>query len=116
MTDPGVLVRFPLDGGGEVIVETAEDGPGVVGAGRADGTLADSTTTFDRALDGVRGAADAALRAFGSLAQRPDEVQIQFGVKLTAQAGAVITKTGVEGHLQVTVTWSGRREPAPEAP
>ncbi|MER7398759.1 CU044_2847 family protein [Streptomyces sp. NPDC000151] len=114
MTDATGLVRFPLDGGGEVIVETADEGAGTVGAGRADGAVADGTTTFDRALDGVRGAADAALRCFGSLAQRPDEVQIQFGVKLTAQAGAVITKTGVEGHLQVTVTWSGQRPQAPE--
>ncbi|MFI9027497.1 CU044_2847 family protein [Streptomyces sp. NPDC053560] len=39
---------------------------------------------------------------------------MQFGVKLTAQAGAVITKTGAEGHLQVAVTRSGQRAAAPE--
>ena len=103
------LLRFPLDGGGEVTVEARPDASGMVGASTGDGAIATGTSTFNRALDGVRGAADAALRSFGSLAQRPDEVQIQFGVRLTAEAGAVITKTAVEGHLQVTVTWSGDR-------
>ena len=101
------LLRFPLDGGGEVTVEARADEAGMVGASRGDGAIATGTSTFNRALDGVRDAADAALRSFSTLAQRPDEVQIQFGVRLTAEAGAVITKTGVEGHLQVTVTWSG---------
>ncbi|MEV0369201.1 CU044_2847 family protein [Streptomyces sp. NPDC050636] len=114
------LLRFPLDGGGEVTVEARPDESGMVGASRGDGAIAAGTTTFNRALDGVRDAADVALRSFSSLAQRPDEVQIQFGVRLTAEAGAVITKTGVEGHLQVTVTWcgdhSGRRRETPEAP
>ncbi|POX52435.1 CU044_2847 family protein [Streptomyces sp. Ru72] len=100
------LVRFPLQDGGEVLVEARENEPGLVGASRADGVVATGVTTFDRALDGVRGAADAALRSFRGLAQRPDEVQIQFGVRLTAEAGAVIAKTGMEGQLQVTITWS----------
>ncbi|MFJ6749845.1 MULTISPECIES: CU044_2847 family protein [unclassified Streptomyces] len=107
MTDE--LLRFPLDGGGEVTVEARADEAGMAGASRGDGAIATGTSTFNRALDGVRDAADAALRSFSTLAQRPDEVQIQFGVRLTAEAGAVITKTGVEGHLQVTVTWSGGR-------
>ncbi|MEU2748191.1 CU044_2847 family protein [Streptomyces collinus] len=100
------LVRYSLEDGGEVLVEAQGDTSGLVGASRADGAVVDGVTTFDRALDGVRGAADAALRSFRGLAQRPDEVQIEFGVRITAEAGAVIAKTGVEGQLSVTITWS----------
>jgi hypothetical protein len=30
---------------------------------------------------------------------------IKFGVKLDAEVGAVIAKTGVEGHFEVKLTW-----------
>ena len=40
------------------------------------------------------------------MARKPDEVEIEFGVKLNAEAGALIARTGTEGHFQVTVRWS----------
>ncbi|MFJ4774277.1 CU044_2847 family protein [Streptomyces uncialis] len=35
----------------------------------------------------------------------PDEVQIEFGVSLSSQAGAVIAKSEAGCHLKVTVSW-----------
>jgi hypothetical protein len=40
------------------------------------------------------------------MARQPDSVEMTFGVKLDAQAGAVIAKTGVQGHFEVKLTWS----------
>lgn len=39
-------------------------------------------------------------------------VQVEVGVKLTARAGAVIAKTGAEGHLETKLTWT--RDLGPE--
>lgn len=64
----------------------------------------------------MRDAADAALGRFRAMPQRPDTIQIQFGVKLTAEAGAVIARTGVEGQLVVTVTWEGGTVAPPPVP
>jgi hypothetical protein len=37
---------------------------------------------------------------------RPDEVVLEFGVKLAGEAGLpLVTKGSVEGSIQVTVTW-----------
>lgn len=36
---------------------------------------------------------------------RPDEFEIQFAVKLDAEAGAVLTKAGAEAQMQVTMKW-----------
>jgi len=33
------------------------------------------------------------------------EVQVEFGVKLDVEAGALIAKTGVEATINVTLTW-----------
>lgn len=35
----------------------------------------------------------------------PHEITVEFGIKLTAEAGAVITKTAGECHLNVTLLW-----------
>ncbi|MEH1167295.1 CU044_2847 family protein [Micromonospora sp. CPCC 205539] len=98
------LRRFELDGGGSVVVEV--DGkPGVTSASPAGKVVREARATFDRALGEVRDAASAALRQFQSMAHRPDEIEITFGVQLTAEAGAVIARTGVQGQLSVTVRW-----------
>jgi Trypsin-co-occurring domain 1 len=36
----------------------------------------------------------------------PREVQVEFGVELTAEAGAVVSKAGGGCHLTVTLTWA----------
>jgi hypothetical protein len=99
-------MRFPLEDGGEVVVEVDDDDPGVGRVGRLGDAAARVSSTYDQALDGVRRAADATLRQFRQLATRPDQVEVEFGVKLTAEAGAVIAHTGGEAHLTVRLTWS----------
>ncbi|MFD9075758.1 CU044_2847 family protein [Streptomyces lasiicapitis] len=61
---------------------------------------------FESALGNVRGAAMSALRTFRDHALDPDGIELEFGVKLSAAAGAVIAKTTAEGHLTVKLTWS----------
>ena len=98
------LRRFPLDTGGSVVVEV--DGkPGVAPAANAGKTVREAQVTFDRALTEVRDAASAALAQFQSMPHRPDEIEIKFGVQLTAEANAVIARTGVQGQFEVTVRW-----------
>ncbi len=39
------------------------------------------------------------------MARQPDEVEITFGVRMDAQVGAVIAKTGIAGNFEVKLTW-----------
>lgn len=100
------LMRFDLTGGGSVLVEVDDDERGVVRAARTRGAVESAATSLSVALTGVRDAAAEALRQFREMATAPDEVQLEFGVRLNAEAGAVIAKTSAEGHLTVTLTWS----------
>ncbi|MBV9024856.1 MAG: hypothetical protein JO362_13960, partial [Streptomycetaceae bacterium] len=36
----------------------------------------------------------------------PAEIEVEFGVDLAVQAGAVITKSTAHGHLKVTMKWT----------
>ncbi|WP_410596462.1 CU044_2847 family protein [Amycolatopsis sp. lyj-23] len=96
------FVRFPLAGGGSVVVEV-EGEPGLEQASAPSGVLRKATTTFEHALREVREAAAAALTQFRDLG--PDEVELKFGVKLDAQAGAVIARTGLQGQFEVKLKW-----------
>jgi hypothetical protein len=103
------FVRFPLTEGGSVVVEVEAE-PGLERASVPSGVLRKATTTFEHALSEVRTAAAAALAQFRDLG--PDEVELKFGVKLDAQAGAVIARTGLQGQFEVKLKWV--REPSTE--
>ncbi|WP_433545129.1 CU044_2847 family protein [Streptomyces sp. CA-294286] len=99
-------MRFETADGAEVVVEVDRVAPGAKLVARGSNRLAQAGETFDGALQGIRSAADAALRVFREGPLRPDGVELEFGVKLTGEAGAVIAKTAVEGHITVKLSWS----------
>ncbi|GGS44263.1 CU044_2847 family protein [Streptomyces cinerochromogenes] len=110
------LVEFTTEDGALVVVEgagTTRSGARLVS--RGDGP-AQAARTFEGALDGVRAAAAAALRVFRDGSLRPDAVEIEFGVRLSAEAGAVIAKGSAEGHLVVKLSWSPGQQPEQAAP
>jgi hypothetical protein len=107
------LLRFELEDGGSVVAQVDHVGPGVVAAASAGDVVRRAAGSFDAALDGVRNAAAATLRQMSTLAQRPDEVTLEFGIQLDAEVGAVLARTGVQGHIQVQLTW--RRAESPTA-
>ncbi|MFJ1614329.1 MULTISPECIES: CU044_2847 family protein [unclassified Streptomyces] len=117
------LMEFTTDSGATVTVEVDRHTPGAhpVALGD-DNTLARAGRTFDSALTGIRSAAESALAVFRDGALKPDGVELEFGVKITAEAGAVIAKSAVEGHLVVKLSWSPGATPetpavpAPPAP
>ncbi|MFG3292662.1 CU044_2847 family protein [Streptomyces sp. NPDC048179] len=102
------MMEFKTEDGAVVVVESADSGPGSRPVSRDGGTgpAAQTTRTFEGALDGVRAAAQAALRVFRDGALQPDSVELEFGVKLTAEAGAVIAKGAAEGQLVVRLSWA----------
>ncbi|MFF8641347.1 CU044_2847 family protein [Streptomyces sp. NPDC015345] len=108
MTD---LIRWESDEG-PVVVEVDSRDPGFRSVSRRgdSGEVHDVEGRFESALGHVRGAALSALRTFRERALDPDAIELEFGVKLTAAAGAVIAKTSAEGHLTVRLTWSRERE------
>jgi len=98
------FARFPLENGGSVTIEVDER-LGTVRAGKAAAVVQEVAESFERTLGEVRDAASAALGQFRSMAQSPDEVEIKFGVKVDAQVGAVIAKSGLQGQFEIKLKW-----------
>ncbi|MFF4797031.1 CU044_2847 family protein [Streptomyces sp. NPDC001351] len=110
------LMEFRTEDGARVVVEGVESETGHRLVSRGGGPV-QAARTFEGALDGVRAAAESALRVFRDGSLRPDTVELEFGVKLSAETGAVIAKGAAEGHLVVKLSWSPEQSrPTPEPP
>jgi hypothetical protein len=107
------LVRWETEHG-SIVVETGSTEPGMKPVSRGDGRIQQASERFEDAFRHVRDAAESALAALRGGALDPDTVELEFGVKLNAAAGAVIAKTSVEGHLKVKMTWGEPKAAAEE--
>lgn len=99
------IAAMPLDDGSTVLVEVADD-TGIERVGRADTVVREASETLQEALARVRPAATAVLRSVREMTQPPDTVKLEFGVKLTAEAGVVVARTSGEANFKITVEWS----------
>jgi hypothetical protein len=108
------LVEFPLEDGGTVVVE-------VSGAGSADGdvrrgwgdrdvrVVEQAQQSFERAVQRVQPAVHGLLQQLRSLAETPDQVQVEFGLQLSAEVGAFVAGASSSGNFKVLLTWNRRR-------
>ena len=100
------LVAVPLEEGGTVVVEIEEPPSGVVKVGRAGEIAGRAAQSLEAALNSVTPAARSALSKLREAG--PDGVILEFGLRLTAEAGAVITRTTGECNFKVTLRWERR--------
>ena len=107
------LVEFPLEEGGSIVVEVDEpESAGTVRAGRGD-SIVKAKETLEEALTTVLPVTKSIVEKLRSIGNKPDEIEINFGVKLSAAAGAVIAAASAEANFDVTVRWTGKKEEAP---
>jgi hypothetical protein len=97
------IARFETRDGMSVLVEVDEDAFGIERAARGRNGLIAASRGLEAALDEVRPAVQALASALRGLA--PREYQVQFGIKLNGEVGAVVARTGLEGHFNVTMAW-----------
>lgn len=97
------VLRYEV-GSGTVLVEVDENSYGVDHPARNEQGILDAGRRLEEALASVRPAATAAVEAMRELA--PEQMQIEFGVKLSGYAGAIIARTSADGHFILRMSWS----------
>ena len=101
------LIEFPLEDGGSILVQVDEPTPegGVVKAARPGEVMKRAGQTFESALDKIKPAAGAIISRLRGLADPPDEIEVEFGLTLNAEAGAFVAAAGAEANYTVKLTW-----------
>lgn len=105
------LVEFPLDDGGSVFVEIAEQGRGDGeirrGWGDRDSRVVEQAQqSFERAVHRIQPAVQGLLQQLRSFAETPDQVQVEFGLQLSAEVGAFVAGASSTGNFKVSLTWN----------
>ena len=102
----GRLVEFPAEDGSAVLVEVSDRSTGVVVRGIHGPSVSErAQRTFEDAIYRVQPAMHAVVSHIQSAAQSPDEVQVEFGLNLHAEAGAFIAAASATANFTVTLTW-----------
>jgi len=105
------LAKFVLPDGSSIVAEVddepIESSRVMRGGGIASSEMVvKANESFESALDRVRWAAEGLLDRLTSLASPPDEVKVEFGVKLNAETGAVIAKAATEANFKINLKWT----------
>ncbi|MCZ2526251.1 CU044_2847 family protein [Streptomyces sp. NPDC059506] len=110
-------VEFPLEDGGAVLVRLQEEPwpdsvvtRGVSGAAAVE----QAERTFESAMDTVRDVARSVAARVRGFPGGPDELVVEFGVEMSAKAGAVVTAVGASAQLKVSLKWQA--PPKQQAP
>jgi len=93
-----------VDPGPIILVEFDQKGLAKVTA-RPEDMAEKSARAVDRAMDTIQAMAARVAATVKGLAEKPQEVEVDFGLKLDAVAGALIARTGVEASINVKITW-----------
>ena len=105
------LVEFSSDGDESILVEVEipEDEEGDEEATR-DGEVKKASKSFKKALAAVKPIAETLIEKCTGLSKRPQEIEVEFGIKMNAEAGVVVATTGVEANFKVTLKWKQAQE------
>jgi hypothetical protein len=110
------MTTFGINQDAPVLVEF-EPQPGVVRASLApEDIFAQSAAALDSAMNTIYHMARRVTATIDALVDRPTEVEVAFGIKLDAEAGAFIAKAGVEGSISVKLTWERSEKPVAVIP
>jgi hypothetical protein len=106
------LIEFDLQDGGVIVVEVDEPEPegGFELTARPGGIVTRTGQTFEDMLERIKPAASAIIGKLRGLSDPPDEMTVEFGLKMSAEAGAVIAVAGAEANYKVTLSW--KRKPS----
>lgn len=111
------LVEFDLGGEGKILFETGPEADvvssrrpgdparkGVAARGKGKEELVEKASqSLEDALDHIRPAAQLIVDKLRDVS--PQEIEVEFGVRLEAEAGVVITKTKAEAHFKIVLKW-----------
>lgn len=105
------LAKFVLPDGSSLVAEVDDESVDTTrvmrgGAVTSSEIVVKANESFETALDRVRWAAEGLLARLTSLASPPDEVAVEFGVKLNAETGAVIAKAATEANFRINLKWT----------
>ena len=107
-------VDFPLEQNTTIRVEVeSPEASGVVRGGGSRGpqdVVESASVAFEQALAKLKPMCAAIVRQVRESVEQPEEIAVEFGVKLSAEAGVILTSTSGEANLKISVKWKRKEQ------
>jgi Trypsin-co-occurring domain 1 len=105
------LLSFPAEGGGTILIESDDPLPQgeVTRSLHPVNAIDTAQETFEAAVQRIKPAASAVLSTLRDL-NTPDEIEVEFGIKLSASAGAFIASADSEATFNVRLNWKRKEQ------
>ena len=101
------VIEVPLEEGGSILVEVDETPELPVTRGLGSSAAAPPVSApLEQMLAGLGPATRALIAQVRTLADSPHEVELEFAVKLTAEAKIVIARVGGEANFRIALRWT----------
>jgi Trypsin-co-occurring domain 1 len=101
------LLEFKSEQGGAVFVEVDQlpSGP-VTRGGRPEEAVVEAGEGLEQVLARLGPVVTAIVRRLREAPDWPDQIEIEFGVRLSADANVIIVRAGGEANFRIALTWS----------
>jgi len=102
------LIQFQLKNGESVLIEAdVPEESGIVPSSRGvNMAVIKAQQTLEDALENVKPAAEAILTKLKGITDPPDEVEVTFSLKVSAEAGVFVASGSLEANYAVKMSWS----------
>jgi hypothetical protein len=107
----GELLKLKTEGGGAVLVEVdpLSSGP-VTRGGRGANAVVEATESLEQLVGRLGPAMRGIVSQLRTAADWPEEVEVEFGVKLSADSNVIIARAGGEANFRIALKWSRQGE------
>ena len=85
-------------------IEEAQPSSGAERIARYDEIVYKARVSFEAAIETVRPVAEILMRKLKDMAS-PQEIEVEFGIKVNAEAGAIISSVSAEANFRVSLKW-----------
>jgi hypothetical protein len=96
------IIEFTLESGDSVLIEVDQSNDRI---GIPDSIIEKANTTFESALNTVKPIADTIMDKILELNKPASEVEVRFGIKMTAGLGAIVASGSADINYEITLKW-----------
>ena len=102
------VIEFPMDNGEMLLVEVDDVGgsSSTLRGMPSPNVIERARVTYEQAIDNIRPAAESIIIRMRELAEPPDVIDLEFGIKLSADIGAFLASTSAEAQFTLRLTWN----------
>jgi hypothetical protein len=104
------LLKFRSEQGGSILIEVVEplSGP-VTRGGRAGAAVVEAGESLGQVLGQLGPAVKGIVSELREATDWPDEVEVEFAVKISADSNVIIARAGGEANFRIALKWSPTR-------